>query len=164
MDNNFYERVKARLMASQEGHLDKVVAVATDSETCRKAKLAAQARTRRARMTPEQKKDLSIKKMDQAKANHGEDHFVKVGRKYRQSLKGMRYTRQYTLSDSHRAASRAYIDRKKSEDPEGWSLHRRLMRRKYLARVKSSSLWFMLTSLPDNYFEALLSIPPAPGV
>lgn len=164
MDNNFYEHVKARLMASQEGHLDKVVAVATDSETRRKAKLAAQARTRRARMTPEQKKDLSIKKMDQAKANHGEDHFVKVGRKYRQSLKGMRYTRQYTLSDSHRAASRAYIDRKKSEDPEGWAKKQRERRKQEWAKAKARGLWFMFTSLPDNYFEALVSRLPAPAV
>lgn len=91
MDNNFYEHVRARLIASQEGHLEKVVAAATDSETRRKAKQAAKARRRHALKQRERKRQERI-------------------------------------------------------------------------RAKSRGLWFMLTSLPDNYFEALLSRPPAPGV
>ena len=164
MDNNFYERVKARLIASQEGHLEKVVASATDSETRRKAKQAAKARRRHARRTPEEKKALSQHKTARAKELHGQDFFVNLGRAFRDTAEGIRAVREYNHSDSHRRANHEYLQRLKEQDPEGYALKQRERKRQERIRAKSRGLWFMLTSLPDNYFEALLSRPPAPGV
>lgn len=155
MDNNFYAHVRARLIASQEGHLEKVVAAATASETRRKAKQAAKARRRHARRTPEEKKVLSQHKTARAKELHGQDFFVNLGRAFRDTAEGIRAVREYNHSDSHRRANHEYLQRLKEQDPEGYALKQRERKRQGRIRAKARSLWALLPSLGPDYFQGV---------
>lgn len=145
--DDFYALTRARLLGAQDTHSAKVAEAAEASNARRRAKVAAKARRCRAKWSPERKKAVSVHKMERAKELHGEDYFVKRGQEYRQSVKGMRYTKAYNASKG-RENSRAYIERQKALDPEGWALKNRIRSREVHRRKKARALFMVLVNLP----------------
>lgn len=145
--NDFYALTRARLLGAQDDYATKVAVAAEASNARRRAKVAAKARRCRAKWSPERKKAVSVHKMERAKELHGEDYFVKRGQEYRQSVKGMRYTKTYNASRG-RENSRAYIERQKALDPEGWALKNRIRSREVHRRKKVRALFLVLVNLP----------------
>lgn len=146
--DDFYTRIRAKLLGAQEGYAAKVAQAAEASNARRRAKVAAKARRCRAKWSPERKKAASVHKMERAKELHGEDYFVKRGQEYRQSVKGMRYTKAYSNSAKARESSLAYIERQKALDPEGWALKNRIRAREMHRRKKVRALFLVLVNLP----------------
>lgn len=146
--DDFYALTRARLLGAQGDYSAKVAEAAEASNARRRAKVAAKARQCRAKWSPERKKAVSVHKMERAKELHGEDYFVKRGQEYRQSVKGMRYTKAYNNSAKARENSRAYIERQKALDPEGWALKNRLHSREVHRRKKVRALFLVLVNLP----------------
>ena len=146
--DDFYARIRAKLLGAQEGYAAKVAEAAEASNARRRAKVAAKARRCRAKWSPERKKAASVHKMERAKELHGEDYFVKRGQEYRQSVKGMRYTKAYNNSAKARESSLAYIERQKALDPEGWALKNRIRAREVHRKKKTRALFLVLVNLP----------------
>lgn len=147
--SDMMSRVRARILESADSYLENVVKVAEESNRRRKSKLAAKARRRHARRTPEEKKAMSQHKMDRAKELHGEDHFVNVGKSYRQTLAGIRSVKRNNSSEKHRESCRRCLQRKKEQDPEGFAQRNRERRKFYWWKKKRDALLTLLLYIPE---------------